>query len=316
MRIVFMGTPSMSARILEELARHHRIVGVFTRPDAVRGRGKSLVASPVKLKALELGCEVCTPSTLDDPDAIGELERMAPDAICVVAYGALLPKRVLDIPGYGCINVHASLLPRWRGAAPMQRAILSGDDTTGVSIMKMEEGLDTGAYCLQSEVLVGQSNLEELEGQLTSLGAQCLVDALAQIEAGTATWTAQAADGVTYAQKIEKSELLLDPESAAADNCARVRASSDAHPARASVCGRTLTVLDAVVPTDEAAQQACEQLRCGQAVYAQKRMLLRAGDGVLELKAVKPDGKKAMDAKSFASGLQGIKGKVFSWERV
>jgi len=316
MRIVFMGTPIMSAQILEELAQHHDVVGVFTRPDAVRGRGKKLVASPVKERACALGLTVHTPDTLRDEAVIDLMRSIAPDAVCVVAYGALLPKELLDVPRFGCINVHASLLPRWRGAAPMQRAILAGDAQTGVSIMRMEEGLDTGPFCLQASVETDAMNLGDLEASLASIGAESLIQALDQMERGEVAWTKQPDEGVTYADKIEKAELMLDPALAAAQNLARVRASSDAHPARVQVCGKPLTVLRAHIADDVQSGEAAGALEPGRAVFAFKRLLLRAGDQVLELDAVKPDGKKGMDAKSFAAGLQGIKGKVFSWERL
>ncbi len=148
MRVVFMGTPAFAATILDDLAEQHDVAAVYTRPDAVRGRGKRLEPSPVKAAAERRGLRVLTPRTLRDEAAQRELASFAPDVICVAAYGAILPKEVLDIPRFGCLNVHASLLPRWRGAAPIERAILAGDEEAGVCIMRMEEGLDTGAYCV------------------------------------------------------------------------------------------------------------------------------------------------------------------------
>ena len=145
MRVVFMGTPAFAATILDDLAEQHDVAAVYTRPDAVRGRGKRLEPSPVKAAAERRGLRVLTPRTLRDEAAQRELASFAPDVICVAAYGAILPKEVLDIPRFGCLNVHASLLPRWRGAAPIERAILAGDEEAGVCIMRMEVGLDTGA---------------------------------------------------------------------------------------------------------------------------------------------------------------------------
>ena len=313
MRILFMGTPDLAAKVLVPLSKAYDVVGVFTRPDAVRGRGKALVASPVKSAALELGLDVRTPETLKGADAAAIVDELAPDVICVVAYGAILPKSILEKPRYGCLNVHTSLLPRWRGAAPIQRAILAGDETTGVSIMKMEEGLDTGPFCAQQTVPVDKNSLEELEGLLASAGASLLIDSIAKLEDGSVSWREQPSEGVTYAEKIQKAEMKLEPTATASQNAARVRASSAAHPARTVIAGKTLTVISLAQADDEVALQSCRGLESGQAVYSGKRLFLMASDLPLEVLQVKPDGKKSMDAKAFASGLQGIKGKTFAW---
>lgn len=310
-----MGTPQLAADILSKLAARHEIAGVFTRPDAVRGRGKKLVASPVKQTALELGLGVYTPETLKGDEAFDLLAGLRPDLVCVVAYGALLPKQILDIPKHGCVNAHMSLLPRWRGAAPIQRAILSGDECCGVSIMKMEEGLDTGPYCIQAQVEIADKNLKQLESELASAGASGFLEAISLMESGAIEWIEQSESGVTYANKIEKSELMLDPADMAWENVARVKASSEAHPARAVLEGRTLTILEASQVGDEEAVEIGGDLEGGQALFARKRLFIKASDGLVELICVKPDGKKAMDARSFAAGIQGIKGKVLSWER-
>ena len=315
MRIVFMGTPNLAAGVLPSLADAHDVVGVITRPDAIRGRGKKLVPSPVKQRAQELNLDVYTPETLRTDEAQRLIASLEPDAICVVAYGAILPKSILDIPRFGCLNAHTSLLPRWRGAAPIQRAILAGDETLGVSIMKMEEGLDTGPYCLQYELSADEMHLPDIEEAFAQKGAQGFLAALEQIESGTVEWVVQREEGVTYAQKIDKAELLLDPSDSALRNIARVRASSDAHPARATLAGRTLTVIRAHIPGDEAAMQDTGELAPGQAIFKGKRLYVRASDEVLELKTVKPDGKRAMDAKAFAAGLQQGKNTVLSWGR-
>ena len=162
MRVVFMGTPRFAAEILDELAEFHEIAAVYTRPDAVRGRGKALAPSPVKEVAERRGFPVRTPRTLRDAEVLSELAAFAPDVICVAAYGAILPKDVLDLPPFGCLNVHGSLLPRWRGAAPIERAILAGDEEIGVCIMAMEEGLDTGDYCVCRSLPAGSRTAAEL----------------------------------------------------------------------------------------------------------------------------------------------------------
>ena len=178
MRVVYMGTPDFSATILEELAAHHEVTAVYTRPDAVRGRGKKLVPSPVKELAERLGLPVLTPRTLRDEAVQAELASFEPEAICVAAYGALLPREVLELPPHGCLNVHGSLLPRWRGAAPIERAILAGDPETGVSIMEMEEGLDTGPYCVQRSIPIAGLRSPVLSDVRAVLGVRALLTAL------------------------------------------------------------------------------------------------------------------------------------------
>ena len=175
-----MGTRRFAAEILDELADFHEIAAVYTRPDAVRGRGKALVPSPVKEVAERRGFPVRTPRTLRDAAVLSELAAFAPDVICVAAYGAILPKEVLDLPPFGCLNVHGSLLPRWRGAAPIERAILAGDEEIGVCIMAMEEGLDTGDYCVCRSLPAGSRTAAELTEELAALGASALLTAIIQ----------------------------------------------------------------------------------------------------------------------------------------
>ena len=206
-----MGTPRFAAEILDELAEFHEIAAVYTRPDAVRGRGKALVPSPVKEVAERRGLPVRTPRTLRDAAVLSELAAFAPDAICVAAYGAILPKEVLDLPPFGCLNVHGSLLPRWRGAAPIERAILAGDEEIGVCIMAMEEGLDTGDYCVCRSLPAGSRTAAELTEELAALGASALLTALAQAEGGNLRWVAQDEALVTYAEKIAKAALAAKP---------------------------------------------------------------------------------------------------------
>lgn len=314
MRVAFMGTPAFAATVLEELAVHHEVVGVYTRPDAVRGRGGARTASPVKELALKLGLPVFTPKTLRDDQVQGALSALAPDAICVAAYGAILPREVLEIPRFGCLNVHGSLLPRWRGAAPVERAILAGDQETGVCIMRMEEGLDTGDFCICRSVAVGDTPAPELSDELANLGARALITALAHVEAGCARWVRQDAALATYAEKIGKGELDLDPDSSALCNARRVQASGEAHPARCVIAGRNVTVLRAqVVPADDGLADKLCALAAPQAVFLGKRLLLACAQGLLEVTALKPDGKKAMDARAFAAGSAALRDGVGTW---
>ena len=191
MRVVFMGTPQFAVPSLQALNRTHGVVCAYTRPDAVSGRGRHTRPSPVAEMAASLGIEVRQPATLRDETVQAELATLAPDLLVVAAYGLILPQAVLDAARLGAVNVHASLLPRWRGAAPIQRAILSGDADVGVSIMCMEAGLDTGPYCLQRQLAADDLDAVALTGTLADLGASALLDALPAIEDRTAAWTAQ-----------------------------------------------------------------------------------------------------------------------------
>lgn len=315
MRIVFMGTPSFAATVLEELASQHDVVAVYTRPDAVRGRGKALVPSPVKEVALREGIPVHTPKTLRDADEQTILAAYGAEAICVAAYGMILPREVLDMPAYGCINVHASLLPRWRGAAPIERAILAGDKQAGVCIMRMEEGLDTGAYCVCRSTDIADKNLEELTDELANLGARALLTALERLAAGCKDWVEQGEEEVTHASKIGKGELDLDPSESALVNARRVQASSEPHPSRCVIAGRRVTVLKAKqVSAEDSLFASFADAESGYVQFVGKRLVLVCAEGLLEVLEVKPDGKKAMDAKAFAAGLQSLK-QGENWER-
>ncbi len=313
MRVVFMGTPELAATILDDLVQQHEVVAVYTRPDAVRGRGKQLEPSPVKRVAERLGIPVRTPRTLRNADAQNALADLNPDVICVAAYGAILPKEVLDIPRFGCLNVHASLLPRWRGAAPVERAILAGDEETGVCIMRMEEGLDTGAYCICRIAAIEDKNAEELTDELANLGSYALLTALVHVERGAAEWTEQDESLVTYADKIEKGELDLSCADGAQTLVRKVQASSSAHPSRATIAGRGVTCLRLREVDDARACELTANMSCGEVRFVAKRLFLGAAEGAVEVLELKPDGKQAMDAKAFAAGVQGIKQGDLTW---
>ncbi len=304
MRVAFMGTPGFSVPILSLLARCHEVVGVFTRPDAVRGRGRRLVQSPVKEKAVELGVPVieCTRMT---PEVVEELSRMEPDVVCVAALGCLLPKAALAIPRLGCVNVHASLLPRWRGAAPIERAILAGDAETGVSIMAMEEGLDTGPVAWQASVPCAGRAFPEVEHDISYTGGYGLLDVLEALEDGEVAWKRQDDALATYAARIEKGELDLSPALPAGENHRHVLASHDAHPARALVGGKLIRV--------RASRPLEDELGPGEvARRADGAVFLGCVEGALELLEVTPAGKKPMDAASWARGLHAER---LAWER-
>ena len=315
MRVVFMGTPAFSASILEAIAPVHEVVCVFTRADAVRGRGKKLEPSAVSAAAQRLGIPVRTPANLRDIVEHQAIADCRPDVICVAAYGVILPPEVLAIPKHGCLNVHASLLPRWRGAAPVERAILAGDEETGVCVMRMEEGLDTGDYCISRAIDVADRSASVLTDQVADLGAHALLTALSQLESGTLYWAMQDESKVTYANKIERGELAISPADDVATLCRKVQASSNAHPSRANVAGKALTVLAArSAASDEQSAKFAEGLEPAQVRFAGKRLFIGAADGAVELLEVKPDGKQAMTAKAFAAGVQGIKDGTKIWE--
>ena len=287
MRIVFMGTPDFAVPSLTSLVEAgNEIALVITRPDAVRGRGKKLEPSPVKAKALEL-----------DLPVVEALQAAQADIICVAAYGCILPDEVLHMAPLGIVNVHASLLPRWRGAAPIQRAILAGDEVAGVSIMRIGHGVDTGVYCAQASTSVAGKHAEALTMELGELGGKLLADTLPSLADGTAVWTEQDESLVTHAAKISKQEMRLDPRMAALDCVRHVLASSDTAPARCVIAGKTVRVLDAA-PADLSLPE-------GQVLVKAKRVYLGLSDGAVELLEVKPDGKRAMAASAWAAGLQG-----------
>ena len=311
-----MGTPAIAATVLERLASAHDVVGVFTRPDAVSGRGGKALPSAVKAAAAKLGIPVVETASFKSEEMQQRVRSFSPDAICVVAYGALLPKAVLDIPRFGCLNVHASLLPRWRGAAPIERAILAGDAETGVCIMRMDEGLDTGDFCVRREVAIGGKTQARLTEELARVGAQALLEALDAIATGAATWTKQNEAAATYAAKIGKGELDIDPNDAASTIARKVQAASEAHACHVSIDGKRLLLLEAGIASDDAAAGVASELSAGDAVFKFKRLLIAASDGLVEIKRVKPEGKKEMDAKAFCAGIQGVKTKVMKWERV
>ena len=304
LRVVFMGTPAFAVPSLEALAAAHDVTLVLTRPDAVRGRGRALVPSPGKAPALELGLPVFETSRVT-PEVMEALRAAEPDVVCVAAFGCILPDEVLALAPAGCVNVHASLLPRWRGAAPIQRSILAGDAETGVSIMRIGHGVDTGAYCAQASCEIAEKGAEELTTELARMGAELLVETLPAVMDGTAEWVEQDEALVTHAAKIEKSELALDPADAARDNALRVQASGDTAPARCVVAGRGVRVC--------AARTTAPGPAAGEVSVARGRVLLGCADGALELARVKPDGKREMDASAWAAGLRGD---GIRWERV
>ena len=209
MRVIMMGSPDFAVPTLKAiLASGHELVAVYCQPPRPSGRGKKLQPTPMQRRAEELGLEVRHPKSLKKEEAQAEFAAFAPDVAIVAAYGLILPQAVLDIPRLGCVNVHASLLPRWRGAAPVQRAIMSGDARTGVTLMQMEAGLDTGPMLAKCDIAIERKNAGQLTEELANLGAAMIDEWLAEPEGFDAT--PQPEDGVTYAHKIDKAEARID----------------------------------------------------------------------------------------------------------
>lgn len=312
MRVAFAGTPGFAVPALETLRDNHEVVGVLTQPDRPAGRGRQLAQSEVKRHALAAGLAVAQPSTLRTAEGRAPLVEWRPDVLVVVAYGLLLPPEVLDLPRHGCLNIHASLLPRWRGAAPVQRAIEAGDAETGVSIMRMDAGLDTGPVYLQRRVRIDEhATGGTLLDVLAPLGAAALLEVLDSIEAGRAVAIAQPAEGATYARKITKAEALIDWSCDAATIARRVRAFDPWPMTETRLEGEQLRVLDArPAPVSATALANAALGVTASATAAHGRvlglhdgaLLVACGAGALAITKLQRAGRKPVTAREFASG--------------
>jgi methionyl-tRNA formyltransferase len=309
LRIVFAGTPEFAVPALEALhAAGHAIVAVYTQPDRPAGRGRAVTTSPVKQQALRLGLAVEQPATLRTPEAQARLASYAPDLMVVVAYGLILPQPVLDAPRLGCLNIHASLLPRWRGAAPIQRAVLAGDTRTGVSIMQMDAGLDTGPELLRREVEIGpRETAGELHDRLAPLGAAAIVEAVAGVAAGTLRPRPQPTEGVTYAAKIRKEEARIDWSRSTLEIDRLVRAFNPWPVAETRLDGEQIRIWEAQSFEDPLSVEAkkgghsCfsfgkEGVSPGTVLDVPGRLVVATGDGALELLRVQLPGRKPVRA--------------------
>jgi len=305
LRLGFAGTPQFSVAALDALLRsRHHVVAVLTQPDRPAGRGQTLHLSAVKQRAIDLGLDVLQPASLKTPDAAAALGRLELDALVVVAYGLILPAAVLALPKLGCFNIHASLLPRWRGAAPIQRALLAGDTTTGVTIMRMEAGLDTGPVLAAREVRIGERETAgSLHDRLAPLGGELLVETLDAIAAGLMLEQAQSQFGITYADKITKAEALIDWREAATGILRRVRAFNPWPIAETRMNGAQLRVWDAeLVPGAPAALQsaAAPPPPPGSVVAASSAGIdVACGRGALRLLRLQLAGRKPLAAPEF-----------------
>ncbi|MEW6413734.1 MAG: methionyl-tRNA formyltransferase [Pseudomonadota bacterium] len=294
MRLIFAGTPPFAAAALDALAdAGHAVALVLTQPDRPAGRGMKLTPSAVKTAALARGLPVAQPASLKTPEAQAELAAVDADVMVVAAYGLILPQAVLDIPRRGCLNIHASLLPRWRGAAPIQRAILAGDTETGITIMQMDAGLDTGAMLLKSVVPILDTDTGgSLHDKLAVAGARAIVEALARLD--TLTPVAQDDAQATYAAKLDKEEARLDWSRPAAELARAVRAFNPVPGAWTLVDGAPLKIWAAAPVPGQGAP--------GEVLDAGERLVVACGEGALALAELQPAGSKRMTAAAFLAG--------------
>jgi len=331
LRVAFAGTPDFSVPAFEALLNSgHMVVGVLTQPDRPKGRGRQLAASPVKVAALAHGIPISQPITLKEEAARAELAAWRPDVLVVVAYGLILPTTVLALPRLGCLNIHGSLLPRWRGAAPIQRAVLAGDANTGVTIMVMDAGLDTGPMLLKKEVPIEPGDTGgSLHDRLSVLGASALIEALTGYASETLRAVPQPTEGVTYASKIEKGEALIDWRLDAVQIERQIRAFNPWPIAETRLGGEQLRVYEAVLEgsrysvTSETAVAAAvgdrDISREGQSVESggapggcveagtiidvqPDRLIIQCGRGLLALRQLQRPGRRVVSAGDFARG--------------
>jgi methionyl-tRNA formyltransferase len=299
MRVVFAGTPAFAAVILGELLQAFEIVAVLTPPDRPANRGLRTEPGAVKALALRHGFPVFQFASLKSPDAAVAIERADPDVMVVAAYGMLFPRRILDIPRLGCLNVHASLLPRWRGAAPIARAILAGDSETGISIMKMDEGLDTGPVLMQRSVAIGEDDTAaSLQAKLARVGATMIVEALPLYAQGELVASPQFETGVTYANKIEKTEARVNWRRSAGEVARHIRALNPA-PGAHAVLGDETVKLWMANAHEEISGAAAEVVAITAAA-----IVVACQFGAVALTELQKAGGRRLSAADFARGFR------------
>ena len=294
-----MGTPSFALPILRAIHEStHELIGVVTQPDKSRGRGRKLGISPVKELAKELHLPVMQPQTTKDKAFIGEVKRMSPDLIVVAAYGRILMRDFLEIPPLGCINVHASLLPKYRGAAPIQWAIVNGERKTGVTIMKMDEGIDTGDILLAKEVEIGdEDTAQSLHDRLAQVGASLIVKAMDQLDRGTLHPIPQDQRDASYAPPLTKEDGLIDWSRDARDIFNRIRGFNPWPGAFTYLKGSRLKILSGEIVTEEAGERAGKVVQAGS-----EGVIVSTGKGSLLIKEVQLEGRERMPIREFLIG--------------
>src|SRR5688572_20421140 len=303
LRIAFAGTPHFALPALRALlASRHQVVGVLTQPDRPAGRGRELRASPIKLlAATQTALPIAQPPTLKSAEGRAPLAAWAPDLLVVVAYGLILPREALQLPRLGCLNIHGSVLPRWRGAAPIQRALLAGDVETGIAIMQLDEGLDTGPVLLERRRPIGPHDTAgDLHDALAELGAAALLEAIDGLTTGKLLPRAQPAEGVTYAAKIEKSEARIDWNEDAVQLDRKIRAFNPWPMAETHLAGESLRLLRATV-ADAGARAAEPGTVLG---LADDGLRVACGTGVLAVRELQRAGKRPVSARDFANAMR------------
>ena len=311
LRVAFAGTPGFALPALTALHEHHDVVGVLTQPDRPSGRGRRIASGPVKQAARALGLQVAQPETLKSESARSLLRDWQPDVLVVVAFGVLLPSEILSIPPLGCINIHASLLPRWRGAAPIERALLSGDAETGVTIMQMDEGLDSGPMLLQRCLAIRPDQTAGmLHDELATLGAEVLLETLDGLSEGALAPRPQPASGVTYAAKITKAEARIDWKSDAGTIERQVRAFNPRPIAETTLDGEALRIYAAHVVRGELEAQIIagngplKNAKSGETGtivgLSEESIIVGCGAGLLALTRVQRPGRRPVTAREYA----------------
>ncbi len=305
-RIVFMGSPEFAIPSLEALARAHQVAGVVTQPDRPAGRGSRLQPPPVKRAAQASGLPVYQPESLRTPDALGQLAAWQPEVVVVAAFGQILPPAVLDLPPHGCLNLHASLLPRWRGPAPIAAAILAGDGVTGVTVMRMDEGVDTGPILAQREEPIRPDDTTgSLSRRLALLAAELIVEILPPYLSGQLSPQPQPEEGITYCRPLKKGDGQLDWGRGAIELDRQVRATDPWPGAYTTWRGQQLKVLRAAPLPDWRGN-----LRPGTVFPLGKGAAVATGEGALQLLEVQRAGKKPLPIEAFLRGQQDFIGAV------
>ena len=312
MRVVFMGTPEFGIPPLEHLMlNQHEVVAVYTQPDKPAGRGRAVVSPPVKKAAVSLGLTVVQPDSLKSAGVLAKLGDFRPDAIVVAAFGQLLPSAVLDIPRYGCLNIHPSLLPKYRGASPVAAAILAGDEFTGVSVMLMDRGLDTGPVLARAQIVISASDTTgTLTTKLSLIGAQLLQEVLVYWPRGELTPQPQNEAETTYSSPITKEEGEIDWHLSAVEIWRRVRAFQPWPGCYTRWRGRQLKINEAVPLPGDRAVEAGRVVALPSAMGEKVACGVGTGDGVLGVLAVQAEGKRAMSAAEFLRGQRQFIGEI------
>jgi methionyl-tRNA formyltransferase len=299
-----MGTSPFAVPSLQQLLRAgHRVVGVVTQPDRPQGRKRQLTFTPVKAAALAAGLPVWQPTSVKQPEALAELTAQPVDFIVVAAYGQIIPRALLDYPRYGCVNVHASLLPAYRGAAPIRRTIMAGDATTGVTVMAMEEGLDTGDILAQAELAIEDKNAGQLEAELAVLGAELLLRTLPELQAGSIIPLRQDEAASSYAARLTGADEILDFSRPAAELYNQIRGLSPDPGAYTYLRGQRLKVFSARPAEDLSRGLPGEIL-----AFSAAGFLVQTGRGALELLEVQKEGKARMSGRELARGINDLTG--------